>query len=120
MLDGEPVSCSDAILNDLLREEMGFEGTCISDYGAISNAHSVQHVGETMEQAAQLSMEAGMDVELPSVAGFGEALKRRFETGEAEITVLDRAVLRVLTAKFRMGLVDHPFALQGEAPRNCR
>lgn len=119
VLDGEPVSCSEAILNDLLREEMGFEGTCISDYGAISNAHSVQHVGETLEQAAQLSMEAGMDVELPSVAGFGEALKRRFETGEAEITVLDRAVLRVLTAKFRMGLFDHPFALEGEALRSA-
>ena len=119
VLDGEPVSCSEAILNDLLREEMGFEGTCISDYGAISNAHSVQHVGETLEQAAQLSMEAGMDVELPSVAGFGEALKRRFETGEAEIAVLDRAVLRVLMAKFRMGLFDHPFALEGEALRSA-
>ena len=115
VFDGEPVSCSKAVLNDLLRDEMGFEGTCISDYGAINNAHSVQHVGETLEEAAQLCIEAGMDVELPSVAGFGEALRRRFESGEADMAVLDRAVLRVLTAKLRMGLFEHPFAMEGEA-----
>ena len=113
-LDGEPVSASKELLTDLLREEMGFDGLCVSDYGAIGNAHSVQHIGESFAEAGYRCMEAGMDMELPSTTGWNEELKAMFQSGEADITVLDRAVLRVLEAKFRMGLFEHPFALQGE------
>ena len=117
VIDGEPVSSSKAILTGLLREEMGFEGLCISDYGAVSNAHHVQHVGEKEADAGYLCMDAGMDMELPNVTCWSEELKQRFAAGEADMAVLDRAVLRVLTAKFRMGLFEHPFALEGEALR---
>ena len=114
-LDGEPVSASKELLTDLLREEMGFDGLCVSDYGAIGNAHSVQHIGESFAEAGYRCMEAGMDMELPSSTGWNEELKAMFRNGEADSSILDRAVLRVLTAKFRMGLFEHPFALQGEA-----
>ena len=117
-LDGEPVSASKDLLTGLLREEMGFDDLCVSDYGAIGNAHSVQHIGESFAEAGLLCMEAGMDMELPSATGWNEELKTMFRNGEADISILDRAVLRVLTAKFRMGLFEHPFALQGEALRN--
>lgn len=60
-----------------------------------------------------------MDMELPSTTGWNEELKVLFQSGEADIAILDRAVLRVLTAKFRMGLFEHPFALQGEALRKA-
>ena len=116
-INGEPVSASHELLTGLLREEMGFDGVCVSDYGAIGNIHFVQHVGETETDAGYLAMKAGMDMELPSVTGWNEELKRRFETGEADIAVLNTAVTRVLTAKFRMGLFEHPFAMEG---RNWR
>lgn len=113
-IDGEPMSASETCLNKLLREKMGFNGVCVSDYGAIGNVHQVQHVGESEADAGLLCMEAGMDVEMPSSMGYGEALKQRFASGKADIELLNRAVLRVLTAKFRMGLFEHPYALQGE------
>lgn len=113
-INGEPVSASREILQGLLREEMGFEGVCISDYGAVGNTHTVQRIGETLEEAGYRCMEAGVDVEMPSAAGYGEALMQRFEDSEADMALLDRAVLRVLTAKFRMGLFEHPFALEGK------
>ena len=116
-LNGEPVSASQEILTDLLREEMGFDGLVVSDYGAAGNAHSVQHIGESFAEAGFRCMEAGMDMELPSTTGWGGELKAMFQSGEADIAILDRAVLRVLTAKFRMGLFEHPFALQGEELR---
>lgn len=118
-LDGEPVSASKELLTDLLREEMGFDGLCVSDYGAIGNAHSVQHIGESFAEAGYRCMEAGMDMELPSTTGWNDELKAMFASGEADMTVLDRAVLRVLEAKFRMGLFEHPFALQGEELRTA-
>ena len=118
-INGEPVSASGTLLQELLREEMGFDGVCISDYGAVGNTHTVQRIGESMGEAGYRCLEAGVDLETPSAAGYGEELKRRFESGEADMVLLDRAVLRVLTAKFRMGLFDHPFALEGEALREA-
>lgn len=113
-IDGEPMSVSRRCLTKLLREDMGFDGLCVSDYGAVGNVHHVQHVGETESEAGLLSMKAGMDIEMPKSAGFGEGLKKKFQEKEADTAVLDRAVLRVLIAKFQMGLFEHPFALQGE------
>ncbi|MCM1145123.1 MAG: glycoside hydrolase family 3 C-terminal domain-containing protein [Blautia sp.] len=113
-LNGEPLSASHRLLTELLREDMGFDGLCVSDYGAISGVHNVQHVGETEAEAGLLCMAAGMDIEMPSTAGYGDALKKMFENEEADRKLLDRAVLRVLTAKFRMGLFENPYALRGE------
>ena len=116
-IDGEPVSASHALLTGLLRQEMGFEGVVLSDYGAVGNVHSVHHVGETTAEAGLRCLGAGMDMELPATTGYGEELKAMFASGGADMAVLDAAVLRVLEAKFRMGLFEHPFALEGEALR---
>ena len=109
-IDGEPASVSKRLLTGLLRNEMGFDGVCASDYGGINNAHWFHRIGETLEDAGLMAMAAGMDIEMASPAGYGEGLKALFENGKADMAVLDCAVLRVLTAKFRMGLFEHPFA----------
>lgn len=111
VIDGVPASASHELLTDLLRTDMGFDGVCVSDYGAISNAHNVQGLYETNTDTGYACMEAGMDVELPDMTGYTDELAARFDRGEADMTVLDTAVLRMLTAKFRMGLFEHPFAL---------
>ena len=113
-INGEPASVSYDLLTDLLRGKMDFEGVCVSDYGGIENSYLYQRVGETLGKTGLLALEAGMDVEMPGISGYGEELKAMFASGEADMEVLDRAVLRVLTAKFRMGLFEHPFALEAE------
>ena len=114
-INGKPASASGKLLTGLLREEMGFDGTVVADYSAVANVHRVQHLYESVGETALACMEAGMDVELPDNWGYGEELQKLFEEGKADIAVLDRAVERVLCAKFRMGLFEHPFALTGEA-----
>lgn len=116
-INGEPASASYGLLTGLLRKEMGFDGICFSDYGAVGNTHGSQHVGETLEEAGLMCLKAGMDIELPKPEGYGERFREMFRDGRADIRLLDRAVLRVLTAKFRMGLFEHPFSLQGEELR---
>lgn len=116
-INGEPVSVSEELLTKLLREDMGFDGLCVSDYGGVGNSHTVQHIGETLAEAGLLALKAGMDVEMPSPAGYGDGLRALFESGQADLRLLDRAVLRVLAAKFRMGLFEHPFALEEEPLR---
>ena len=108
---GEPVSGSPRILTELLREQMGFDGVAVADYGAIGNLHTVQRVAESYPHAGLLALTAGLDAEFHVPLAFTDELAHWFTDGRADIAVLDQAVLRVLTAKFRMGLFDHPFAL---------
>lgn len=112
--DGEPASASKHLLTDLLREEMKFDGLAVSDYGAVENVHNVQKAYETVTDAGEACMKAGMDVEMPMPSGYNKELLERMKSGEADMQILDTVVERILEAKFRMGLFEHPYALTGE------
>lgn len=111
----QPASVNPWLLTDLLRGEMGFEGGVFADYSAIANVHTAQRAAQSLTDAGLESICAGMDQELPNKECFNDELMEWFREGRADIAVLDRAVLKVLEAKFRMGLFEHPFALEGEA-----
>ena len=115
-VNGELVSFSKRYLTDLLRARLGFGGLAVSDYCAIMNGVTVNRTAENACEAGYRALSAGMDVEQQFPYGYGEELKEKFISGEANIAVLDAAVLRVLEAKFRMGLFEHPFAKE-DAPR---
>ena len=107
---GEPVTASVRLLKTVLREQMGFDGLVVSDYGAVGNLLSVQRVAKSPAEAGLAALRAGLDVELHVPQGFGPELRAWFAEGRADIALLDRAVHQVLQAKFRMGLFEHPFA----------
>ena len=109
VMDGMPFSASKRYLTGLLREEMGFEGVAVSDYCAVSQVYDTKKVGECYADAGEKCLSAGMDVELPNPMGFHNELEERFKNGSLDIGILDRAVLRILEEKFRMGLFEHPF-----------
>ncbi len=114
-INGEPVSASEGILTELLRDEMGFEGITVSDYCAIMNIHNVQKVCEGETEAGLCALAAGLDMELHFKRCFNDELGEWFKTGKADVAILDRAVKRILAAKFRMGLFEQPFAPHGKA-----
>ena len=111
-VNGLPMHASKHYLTGLLRQEMGFEGVTVSDYGGAENTFLYQKTCESKGEAGYRCLKAGLDVELPMPAAFAE-MKALFEQGEADESYVDAAVLRVLEAKFRMGIFEHPFALQG-------
>lgn len=113
-INGVPASVSRELLTELLREDMGFEGLTVADYGAISNVHRVQHLYENFAETGYHAMEAGMDMEWPQGECFNEELTEWFRSGKVPVEVLDTAVLRILEAKFRTGLFERPFALEGD------
>ena len=113
-INGEPVSVSRKIMTGLLRERMGFEGCTLSDYCAVQNIHETQRLFESKAEAGLASMKAGMDQEVHFKSCFDEEMMRWFADGTADVEIINEAVRRVLTAKFRMGLFEHPFALQGD------
>lgn len=113
-VNGQPVSVSHRYLTDLLRHKMGFDGLTVSDYAALKNAHDVQKIGESYTDTGYMGMAAGMDMELHFTQCFNAELGEWFADGKCNEQILDEAVLRVLTAKFRMGLFEQPFALDGQ------
>lgn len=112
--DGEAASSSKRMLTEILRQEMGFDGLAVADYSAIENQHQVQGLYESKEETGLRSMEAGMDMEWPKRSCYNENLMAWFADKKVDMEILDRTVERILTAKFRMGLFEHPFALEGE------
>ena len=113
-VNGLPMHASRKYLTGLLREEMGFDGVTVSDYGGAENTFLYQKTSESKGEAGYRCLKAGLDVELPMPAAFRE-MKALFENGEADEAYLDAAVLRVLEAKFRMGLFENPYSLEGTA-----
>jgi beta-glucosidase len=112
-LDGELVAASRAILTDLLRGELGFDGLVVSDYEAIKMIYSYHFVAKDPVAAARLALTAGIDVELPNPDCYQAALKTAVETGQVGIELLNTAVSRHLQKKFELGLFEDPYVDEG-------
>jgi beta-glucosidase len=71
------------LLTKIAREEWGFEGLFISDWGAVENRVE--------------AVRAGMDLQMPSNGGYHDKLLlKAVENGEIEERFVDRAVLKLL------------------------
>ncbi|MBQ5638491.1 MAG: glycoside hydrolase family 3 C-terminal domain-containing protein, partial [Alistipes sp.] len=103
--EGDPCNASNYLLEEILRKEWGYKGIVVSDCGAIRDFYMKGH-HETHADAAEASaaaVKAGCDLECgSSYAALVEAVKRGLIT-EKEI---DRAVERLMVAKFEMGLFE--------------
>ena len=108
-VDGLPCAGSAAILDALLREELGFDGVVVADYFAVSLLMTHHHVAADRGHAARVALEAGLDLELPQVDCYGAPLRESVDRGEVPMGLIDRAVERVLASKFRLGLFDNPY-----------
>jgi beta-xylosidase len=105
-VDGVPVSGDRAMLTTLLRDQLGFDGLVVSDYYAIAFLQTQHAVASTAAQAAALALDAGLDVELPTVACYGAALVTAVRAGQVPAGLVDRAAGRVLRQKCELGLLD--------------
>jgi beta-glucosidase len=104
-VDGVPSHVSRWLLEDVLRREWGFQGLVASDYYAIEQLVSRHHVARDKADAARQSLEAGVDIELPDPDGF-PVLVPMVKDGRVAEADVDRAVARVLRAKFLAGLFE--------------
>ena len=116
--EGVPCSCNDRLLTEILRDEFGFEGFVVSDYGGVDGVADAHKLVDTEWKAQALCLKAGLDVNLPHDSV--EALKTAYQEGWITEEEIDRSVLRVLTVKYYIGLMDKPFADGEEAQRVVR
>ncbi len=103
--NGEPCCASPTLLQTILRERWGFDGFVVSDCGAIDDIYRDHKVVDTPEAAAALAVENGCELNCGCTY---EALVEAVKQGLLDETVLDRAVIRLFTARFRLGMFDPP------------
>jgi beta-glucosidase len=112
-LDGVPCGSSRELLTGILREEWGFDGTVVSDYFAIRTLQTYHHIAHDKVDAAQIALEAGIDIELPFTDCYGELLAQAVRDGRIGEPLVDLAVKRMLTQKFTLGIFDNPYVNEG-------
>ncbi|MFD2329215.1 glycoside hydrolase family 3 N-terminal domain-containing protein [Cohnella sp. GCM10020058] len=103
---GVPVAASVPLLKALLRGELGFDGVLISDYGAVGEIVQHGHARDAKE-AAKKAVDATMDIEMVTRAY--DHLPQLIAEGKLSESQIDDAVRRILTLKFRLGLMDDPY-----------
>ena len=107
-IDNQPGHSDNYLLTTVLREQWGFDGIIVADYGGVSLLHQHHGVSHDAAQSAALAFNAGLDVELPKddcARHLATAVERRLIT----MTKVDEIVSRILTEKFRLGLFEQPY-----------
>ena len=111
-IDGVPATGNKWLLTDLLRDDWGFNGFVVTDYTGIYEM--IEHgVGDKYEVAA-LALNAGVDMDMagdsPTIpAAFVKTLKKSIDEGKVNISAINAAVKRILTAKYQLGLFENPY-----------
>ena len=112
-VDGIPATGNKWLFREILREEFGFNGVVISDWGAIQEL--IPHgVAKDKKQAAELAIKAGVDIEMMTTC-YPEYLEELIDEGTISEELIDEAVLRILQLKNDLGLFENPYRGADEA-----
>lgn len=118
MIDGIPCTSNRHLLTEVLRNTWGFKGAIYSDLQSIEGVAQTHHCAENWEEAGALAVNAGVDIDLEGNSY--QYLRHAIETGKASEADLDRAVSKVLTLKFNLGLFENPYVDAKRAARIVR
>jgi len=109
---GVPSTANNFLLRDILKNEWKFDGFVVSDYTGVNEliAHGF---AKDEQEAAQLSINAGLDMDMVG-ATYMNTLKKSFDEGKVSIDVINDACKRVLDTKFDLGLFEDPYRYSDE------
>jgi len=107
-IDGIPSHVNSWLLDKILRREWGFRGYVTSDGGGLQMLVETYQVAADFAEAARKALAAGVDYDLSDGSVYATLLDQ-IRQGKIPEEPLDQAVLRVLEAKFRLGLFENPF-----------
>lgn len=113
-ISGVPCSVNEHLLQDILRDEWGFDGYVVSDDGAVGDIGPNYNLmwgqprghfyTETMQEGAALALNAGTDICCGN--DYKVWLKTALEEGYTTEEALDRALVHAFTARLRLGEFD--------------
>lgn len=105
-IDGVPASANQWLLTDLLRKQWGFKGFVVSDYTSV-NEMTAHGIGDLQTVSAR-ALKAGLDMDMVG-EGMLTTLQKSLKEGKVTVADIDQACLRILEAKYKLGLFDDPY-----------
>jgi beta-glucosidase len=108
-IDGVPSHANRWLLTHILREEMGFKGSVVSDYWGIEQMETIHHIEPDALSAGVRALKAGVDFDLPNGEAYTK-LPEALAAGRVTQAEIDAAVRRMLRIKFLAGLFENPYA----------
>lgn len=109
-VNGENVGSSKYYMTDVLRNDLGFEGFVISDWGAVKLPLR-QGTAQTDADCAEMCINAGTDMDMVESSYFNN-LKVLVESGRVSIETVNTAVKRILRVKFAKNLFENPYSTE--------
>jgi beta-glucosidase len=109
--EGIPATCNKYLIDEVLRNQWGFDGFVVSDYTGIPEM--ISHGTGDMQTVAALALNAGIDMDMVGEAFF-QTLKQSLSEGSVSQTQIDKACRRILVAKYKLGLFDDPYKFCNE------
>ena len=106
-LNGIPATANTLLQREILKKDWGFKGFVISDWGSMSEmiAHGY---AENNKHAAELSINAGSDMDMESYA-YVKYLVELVKEGKVDEKLIDDSTRRILKVKFELGLFEDPY-----------
>lgn len=105
--DGIPITVNEWLLNQVLREEWGYEGMLVTDWDNVGHLVRETRLFSGFPQASSAAVGAGNDM-IMSTPQFLEAAVEAVNQGLLSEAQIDGAVARILRVKFELGLFENP------------
>ncbi len=112
-INGEPACASQFLMQDQLRGKWGFQGYVVSDCDAVRDVAANHRYRTTQAQGVAISVIRGMDNEcVDAFSRSGEPSEKAYvdavQQGYLPESTLDTALIRLFTARMKLGLFDPP------------
>ena len=114
-INGEPGCANQFLLQDQLRGKWGFQGYVVSDCDAVKDIFTGHHFRPTQAESAAISVIRGMDSDCADGMSNAPRDDKDFQTyidavqqGYLPESAVDTAVVRLFTARIKLGLFDPP------------
>lgn len=107
-VNGEPVVASHKYLQQLLREQLGFQGMLVTDWAEIENLYTTHKVAATHKDAVRLSIsDTSVDMSMvPSDVIFADSLHDLVKEGTIPESRVNESTERLLQLKKDLGLLE--------------
>ena len=102
-LYGEPCCSNPFLLSDVLRKQWGFQGFIATDCGAVYDMFMFHHTAKDSIEGMAQAIKAGVD---NHCMGYAKAVIPAIQQGLLKEAELDTAVVRLLRARFKLGMFD--------------
>jgi beta-D-xylosidase 4 len=105
-LNGKPTCTNQWLLQDILRNEWGFQGYVVSDCGALEDIVTGHHSAVDPIQASAMALNASVDLNCGDGGYYPEGLLQAFKEKWVEESAVRNGFARLARVQFRLGLFD--------------